>query len=321
MKNKLLALGALAGLALSATVVTAAYADPNGTPTYRTLAGVGSDTTQDVVNGLSDVIVDGSGTKLVGSYDAFGSSTIQTKAGANCAGIARPAGSGAGRTALLKSLNPSDPTFGCLDFSRSSSLNLTQASTQLTYIPFATDAVTYAVASGSTIPKNLSKTDLKAIYTCQISGYSPLLPQAGSGTRAFWIAQLGLTEQTIGTCVKDTKNGVSIQEHDGRVLTNPDEIVPISVAQFIAQSFGIIQDKRGGAQLGSIDGVPPIALNTNFGVKRSVYDVIPTSKVSDPTYSSVFVGPTSQVCSHADVIQKYGFGTAADCGSTTNQTP
>lgn len=324
MKTKTIAFAGLAGIALSAALIGSANAEPNGAPTYRALSGVGSDTTQDVVNGLSDAVVGSDGTKLIGSYNATGGGNIQTKADAKC-GFARPNGSGAGRTALLNSLAPGSATAGCIDFARSSSLNLaaTPAGQGLTYIPFAVDAVTYATAAGSTIPRNLSKAQLTAIYQCDPSTASikPLLPQAGSGTRAFWLAQLGLTETTKGACVADTVNGVSVQEHDGRVLIAPDQIVPFSVAQYIAQSFGAITDLRGTAQLGQVDGVSPLALNTGFGIKRDVYNVVPTASLGASPTSDVFVGPSSKVCAAPTVIQQYGFGLNSNCGSTTNQTP
>ena len=323
MKIKTIALAGDVGVALSAGAIGAANAEPNGTPTYRALAGVGSDTTQDVVNGLSDAVLGSDGTKLIASYNATGGGNIQTKADAKCT-LPRPNGSGAGRTALLKSLTPGDATAGCLDFARSSSLNLaaTPQGQGLTYIPFAVDAVTYATASGSTIPRNLTQAQLVAIYQCQVPEIKPLLPQAGSGTRAFWLAQLGLTETTKGSCVADTVgSNVSVQEHDGRVLTAPDQIVPFSVAQYIAQSFGAITDVRGSAQLGAVDGITPVALNTAFGIKRDVYNVVPTANIGTAPTSDVFVGPQSKVCTNTAVIQKYGFGTNANCGSTTNQTP
>ena len=78
-----------------------AQADPSGAPQYRPLAGVGSDTTTPVMNALSNDITIG-GSKVIGSYDATGSATIATQAAAACQAIARPNGSGAGRTALLQ---------------------------------------------------------------------------------------------------------------------------------------------------------------------------------------------------------------------------
>lgn len=326
MKIQKTALAGVAALVLSAatlgTTIGTASAEPTGTPTFRALAGVGSDTTQDVVNGLSEVVTDGAGTKLIGSYNAFGGGTIQTKSTSNCT-IVRPNGSSQGRAALVKALNPSDPTFGCLDFARSSSLTLTAtpAGQGLTYVPFGVDAVTYAVAAGSELPRNLTKAELVSIYKCEIPGLTPLLPQGGSGTRSFWLAQLGLTETTFGSCVKDQKNGVPVQEHDGRVLTATTDIVPFSVAQYLSQAFGVITDVRGQATLGTIDGIAPVVLNTGFGVKRDVYNVIPTSKIGTSPWAETFVGSASKVCAQTTVIQRYGFGTNANCGSTTNQTP
>jgi hypothetical protein len=92
----------LASLSLA---VGSAMADPSGAPTFRALAGSGSDTTQGVLNGLSDVIVDGTNTKVMGSYDAATApgQTMSTKATPACTNITRPSGSGAGITALINS--------------------------------------------------------------------------------------------------------------------------------------------------------------------------------------------------------------------------
>jgi ABC-type phosphate transport system substrate-binding protein len=325
---KLIAVAGIAGLATTLGATSAAFADPVSPTGPRVLAGVGSDTTQDVVNALSDVVLGADGSKLVASYDATPTgSTITTRASAGCT-FARPNGSGAGRTALLKALNPADPTFGCLDFSRSSSLNLAATDYGLTYIPFAVDAISYAVTSGSSVPKNLTKAQLSAIYTCQDPTVpAPLLPQAGSGTRAFWLATLGLTETTKGACVVDAKAGVSVQENSGAALTGPTDIVPFSVANYVAQANGAAADTRGSAVLGSVDGVAPttgsgtgLALNSSFGIKRSVYNVVPTAKLADATIASVFVGAGSKVCQQPAVVQRLGFGIASDCGSTTNRS-
>lgn len=321
MKLKTLALTGAAGLALSLAATGVAIADPNGAPQFRQLAGVGSDTTDFVLQGLSDVIVDGSGTKLIGSYNAQGTAQIKTKA-TGCE-LARPNGSTAGRNALLASLNPSSPTAGCLDFARSSSLNLaaTPAGSELTYIPFATDSLTYAININSTIPRDLSLDELKAIYRCEVPGTNPLIPQAGSGTRQSFLQLLGLTETTKGACVKDTNNGQPVQEHDGRAITGPNDIAAFSVSQYIAQSFGAQTDRRGSATLGALDGKLPFTLNTDTTGARKVYNIVPTAKLSTQPTQDVFVGPTSKVCSATGTIQRFGFAVANDCGSTTNRTP
>ena len=74
-------------------VVSTAVADPVGPPTYRDLAGVGSDTTQGVMDAMSNAITDNSGTKILGSYDAGGGNitTQDPSVYSNCT-IPRPAG-------------------------------------------------------------------------------------------------------------------------------------------------------------------------------------------------------------------------------------
>jgi ABC-type phosphate transport system substrate-binding protein len=321
VKIKTLALAGTAGLVLSVALAGVATADPNGTPQFRALAGAGSDTTEFVVQGLSDVVVDASGTKLIGSYNATGTPNIKTRA-TGCE-FARPNGSSAGRAALLASLNSSSPTFGCLDFARSSSLNLaaTPAGSELTYIPFAVDSLTYAVSAGSSIPRDLKLDELKAIYRCEVAGLNPLIPQAGSGTRQSWLQLLGLTETTKGACVKDTNNGAPVQEHDGRAITGANDIAPFSVSQYIAQSFGAQTDRRGSATLGALDGKLPFTLNTDTTGARKVYNIVPTAKLSTQPTQDVFVGPSSKVCTATSTIQRFGFAVASDCGSTTNRTP
>ncbi|MFB6838564.1 substrate-binding domain-containing protein [Streptomyces sp. NPDC056361] len=307
-----------------------AAADPAGPPQYRQLAGVGSDTTQDVMNGLADVVTV-NGQKVLGSYDATGSATITTKNPAtnpNCT-IPRANGSSAGRTALLSSLQNGN---GCLDFARSSSLNLGAASPGLTYVPFAIDGVSYAVTPGSSIPRKLSMADLKAIYHCDPNyvGAGPnydltvYLPQAGSGTRSFWQSQMGITESDVVAgvypCIKDKKGTAPVQEHDGRVLDDKS-IVPFSIAQYQAQSSQTIADLRGRAILGTVEGVAPTVLNTGFGVKRDVFNVIPTAKVTTSPWSDAFVGPDSGICKQSALINTYGFATNPNCGDITKQTP
>ncbi|MGW4898159.1 substrate-binding domain-containing protein [Kitasatospora sp. NPDC004240] len=316
-----------AGLGLVISGTGTAAADPSGAPTYRALAGVGSDTTQGVMNAMAnDITVNG--TKVLGSYNALGTATIATKESADCQALNRPNGSGAGRTALLNELNRGK---GCLDFARSSSLNLAASTPGLTYVPFAVDGVTYAVSSGSSLPLDLTTADLRAIYSCD-PGYvgtapnfsiRPLLPQAGSGTRAFWLTVVGITEADVVAgkypCLSDTKGGKKIEEHDGRVLDTAS-LVPFSIAQYIAQSSGTIADIRGTAQLGNINGVPSVLLNTGAPATRDVYNVIPTAKVGTSPWSDVFVGANSQICQRGTLIKQYGFGTNANCGDTSRTT-
>ncbi len=349
MKVKTLAqaLGATFGAAIVTLAMTAgpAAADPTTPGDYGQLAGVGSDTTQDVLNGLASSITADGGGRVIASYDARGTATVKTKAN-NCS-FPRPDGSGAGRTALQASEGASGGIYqganvaGCIDFARSSGGPSAPGTTgNYTYVTFGVDAVSYAVNANSDLPTNLTLVQLQRIYRClttKISGVTvtPLLIQAGSGTRSFWNTKMGISDAEIAAgdypCLNDLNNGV--QEHNGRVLNGqPNYLVPFSIAQYIAQgnagkTIGGVQvnleDRRGEAVLGQINGVAPQTgaggftgdLNLNFPFIRDVYNVVPTAKLSNATVASTFVGANSQVCTRDEIIKAFGFGFRASTGS------
>lgn len=247
------ATAALTGAALALGASLPAAANPVGAPTYRALAGVGSDTTQDVMNGISAVVTDSNGTLVVGSYDATGTPTITPKPNRT---FARPDGSGDGVTALKAAKNSAaykgtilQPTD--LQFARSSSGATWDSNGAYAYIPLALDAVSFATAPASTkvpndIPLGASKDELnsdgslkltlKNIYTRnatstlkdsttgttytvgdQASGADivPFKPQPGSGTLSFWTAQMG---GTLGSIVSDT---FTYSTTEAECATNP----------------------------------------------------------------------------------------------------
>jgi ABC-type phosphate transport system substrate-binding protein len=313
-------------VAALAFTASPAQADPTGAPTFRTLAGVGSDTTEGVLNGLSEVVLDGAGTKLIASYDAFGSTTIQTKNNATCV-INRPAGSGNGVTALANSVDAGN---GCVDFARSSSNNsATFPGKNLTYIPFAVDAVAYAVRSDSTISRKLTKAQLTTVYNCGGGvNFKPLLPQFGSGTRQFFLKSLGFTDaadftsQPNHTCIVQVDStGAALQENNGTLLTDAKQLAPYSIAQYLAQTTAVVPDVHGKTVLGQIDSIAPTVLNTASTMARDVYNVVPNATLADPTVANVFVGPTSQVCTNTTTIKKFGFAPHPTCGDTSIHTP
>ncbi|GGY91562.1 substrate-binding domain-containing protein [Streptomyces poonensis] len=310
-----------AALGLGALAVPAAYADPNPVTELRQLAGSGSDTTQDVLNGLGDVVKDSANAKVIASWNATGSSRITTKSTAACTDIARPNGSSAGIDALRAAV---DNGTGCFDFARSSRGPVDTSTTDLTWLRYAKDAVSWAKTSGSALPSNLTKAQLKNIYECNLTSLNgvtltPVLPQANSGTRQFFLQSIEVT--TPGTCVQQ-----GVQENDGTVLDSAGDIVPFSVAQYIAQEKFTVENRLGDAALGGIDGVAPRVatdgnkLNTAFPLARDVYNVVPTGKLTDAKIASTFVGSGSKVCAAAATITDYGFGTlGADCGAQAFQ--
>ncbi|MFB7587985.1 substrate-binding domain-containing protein [Streptomyces sp. NPDC056169] len=305
----------VAALGLGVALAPAAQADPSPITQYRTLAGVGSDTTQDVVNGLGDVVKNALGQKIIASWNATGTTTVKTKA-TGCV-INRPNGSSAGIDALR---NAVDTNSGCLDFARSSRGPADITSTDLTWIPFAKDAVTWVKRSDSALPADLTVAQLKDIYDCNLTSLNgvaitPILPQASSGTRQFFLSSIGVA--TPGACVQQ-----GVQENDGTVLDTAGDIAPYSVAQYTAQEKAVVTDRRGAAVLGSVGTVAPRnadkTLNLTFPFTRDVYNVVPTAKLTNATIASTFVGSTSKVCAAGTTITNYGFGTlGAACGATT----
>ncbi|MCW2621687.1 MAG: hypothetical protein JWL64_1289 [Frankiales bacterium] len=348
-RKKLCAAG-LAVAAVPALVLMsgAAQADPTNPTGPRVLAGMGSDTTQELMNTLADNITIG-GNKVIASYNAQSTTDAQTKADpacsysqnlspvvANAPGV-RANGSGAGRSRLIEALTPGDARQGCLDFARSSSSSTaaTPAGTGgLTYVPLALDAVTFAQRTDSSNSKTLTKASLAAIYTCApatTSAYLPMLPQAASGTRQFFLAQIGVTEAQISaaSCVQNgvTTAGARIEENDGTVLTNKKNIIPFSVGQFTAQAAGLqAPNVLAKAALGTIDGQPSQTINPNAATKRTVYNILPTARVGsgapeDATLNQVFVGPDSLVCGSSALITKAGFAPAPNCGTSAVVAP
>jgi hypothetical protein len=316
----------LASLSLA---VGSAMADPSGAPTFRALAGSGSDTTQGVLNGLSDVIVDGTNTKIMGSYDAATApgQTMSTKATPACTNITRPSGSGAGITALINSQTAGD---GCLQFARSSANDASShPGANLTYIPFAVDAVSYAVRGDSGVSKKLSLAQLTTVYNCGGgANFKPLLPQFGSGTRKFFLQKLGFTDaadftsQPNHTCISQVDaGGKPLLENTGTLITDPKQVVPYSIAQYLAQVNGVVPDVHGTTLLGSIGSISPAVPNTDSVMVRDVYNVVPNSQLGVAPTSTTFVGPTSAVCANGATIKRFGFATNPNCGSTTIQTP
>jgi hypothetical protein len=326
-RNILLVAGAcLASLSLA---VGSAMADPTGSPTFRDLAGTGSDTTQGVLNALSNDITIG-GAKKIGSYDAATApgQTISTKSTPACTGIPRPSGSDAGINALA-----ADRLAGthCLQFARSSTDNhLDHSGNHLTYVPFATDSVAYATQDSSNIPRNLTVAQLQQIYNCTITtGFTPLLPQFNSGTRKFFLQNiLGFTDSadytTLHPCVSDrdpTNPANPLLENTGKLLTTAKQIEPYSVSSWIAQTTKNVTDVHGKTLLGNIGGVNSLSLNSAATGTRPVFNVLPNKLVADgPNSKAVFVGPGSAVCLGTTTINKQGFATRGDCGSTLIQT-
>ncbi|GAA5184638.1 substrate-binding domain-containing protein [Rugosimonospora acidiphila] len=263
------------------------------------------------------------------------------------------------------------PEAGCVDFARSSSGPAAadkSVNGALVYVPFALDAVAPAtgpatavtgsdpaVATNITHADQFTLTDLQTLYancapiteggvtytpngTTTDATHQPIhlyVPQAGSGTRNFWLQTLGIsTTGSLPPCVNDhvTINGQSVQveEHDGTVFANDaDALGPFSIAQWVAQKNGH-HERRHNAVLHSLNGTAALtsagALNTAYPITREVYNIVSFSRVTstasaDAAFRSIFNGPSSAICRGASTLINFGFAllNTAPLGHTCGQ--
>ncbi|MEU9447581.1 hypothetical protein [Streptomyces sp. NPDC048277] len=278
-------------------------------------AGVGADTTQDVMNALGNEIRNSTG-EVIASWNATGPSWITTKPTGSCT-FTRPDGSNAGITALNTAL---DGNTGCVDFARSTRGPVDFSTTDLTFIPYAKDALSWAKRWDSPLPDDLTTAQLHDIYACTLTSLNgvPLTPHLplGAAEEARFLAFIAVA--TPGPCVT---TGPYLQENDGTALVGAGDIMPYSTAQYVAQETLVVDDRRGDSVLGKVNGFAPsdgeFTTNWYFPFLYDVYNVVPTAELSDPVFAATFVGPASAVCANTELISEYSFLTiGTDCGRT-----
>ena len=262
------------------------------------------------------------------------------------------------------------PVAGTTQFARSSSGPGSNASATgvYVYVPFAYDDVALAVGPTGTTKITQANlftfADLQTLYkncgtvteggvtywplgspTAQPPGSQQIdlyIPQAGSGSRNFWLSTLtGST--TPAVCVTSTEDagaanpGLSLEENHGQVLTDdPVGVFPFSVGQWLYQqaNAGTSIDVRAGALLTNLSGISPFGnpptdttMNTmTFPIFRELYNVFVFNSVSgagaDANLVRMFVNTTSALCQSAGIVRSFGFVSLASatqapdaCGS------
>ena len=291
ISKKVVAICAAFGVAVTgAAIAVPAVAEP----VSNSYAIVGSDTLEDVVNG----IVNGSnltganvrsqiGGKTLGSFDATGTPCIITKPFGIRFG--RPNGSSDGVKALSRSIDGANYTSGTtacpdnasrnitdqVDIARSSSGGTTNAAGELIYYPFGRDAIAYAYHSGSTATgiTTLTTAQLKSFFECTVRTLggvtiTPVIPQDGSGTRKDFLSKIGSSETGLKTVSESGGCVEEGQEHDGNSLTSikradgttatpgANSIMPMSVSRWVAMNTGATVSKIGSALLAGVADVP-----------------------------------------------------------------
>ncbi|MFC8453127.1 hypothetical protein [Kitasatospora sp. NPDC057223] len=338
----------LTAAALATSLVTiasgTALADPTVVPGTADIVGVGSDTTQTVLNQFStdyNAYLTGLGdttSPRLYSFDATGSTTIVAKTGTTA--INRPNGSGAG-ISTLEQTSPVAP----IDFARSSRAPQTGDQTTDIFVSFAKDAVTWSATATSNAPANLTTANLKGIYDGTyltwgaVPGYTgsapaavikPYLPPTTSGTRSFFLKAIGVT--AVGTNVV---TGPEENEGTNTALNDPNVIFPYSVGHYIGQVYGGHSsgtDAAGVLGLRNINGLAPVTaghtINPTFAnpvYGRTLYNVVRNAEWTAATVKGTALrnifGTSGWICTNATAqadITGYGFLTIGGCGSTTH---
>jgi ABC-type phosphate transport system substrate-binding protein len=253
-----------------------ALADPASTPSLTTLVGVGSDTITPLFagspteNSTGSLVTDYNATSPtygIASWDAVDPSTgaangsITAKASGSTdtsCKITRPDGSSAG-IAELNVANLNDSTEAdingteeeapCVDYARSSR-PANSTTFDDTFVAQAKDAIAwgYPSLSGETNPQpaSLTQAELVDIYTCvdynwsQVGGTSApivaVIPQAGSGTRATFLGDLGITASSEPCWVNgvDPLNSANVIEENTGLSAGNQDMFDTSADSFTA---------------------------------------------------------------------------------------
>jgi hypothetical protein len=190
---------------------------------------------------------------------------------------------------------------GQLQYARSSSGPTTVANGSLAYVPFAKDAVGYAVSRDSVMPalsvgtandaadgNGETPETLYAIYNCSATriithsvnaaklvndSYSlgagesstrirAYIPQDGSGTRSFWIGKFGITLGSADTCVEDKKYVVG----DAGAVGDGNNSFTVGVDY----SGTSVQEHSGAAVDGNRGAITPFSIPKWIGMAKGL---------------------------------------------------
>lgn len=285
----------VASVAIAASPASAAVHqfDPTFTPnaassTTPDFVGVGSDTSEGAMHYLAEGANGVPGFNAGKTEGRIASFAAKDEANPNITlrsgstPIGRPNGSTPGKATLFTPNNNPD-----VSYARSSSaLSTTEVANNLFAYPFAVDGLKLAVSRdvASHAPATITPAQMVSIYKGDIRNWSgvggtdgvikPLIPQAGSGTRSFFEAQLraanGGTAVTLGSNVAET------QEHsDAAIKNDADAVAPFSTG------------RAKGAAVKLVDG---------FVAQRALYNVLRQADTTKPAFRAIF-GPNGFICS------------------------
>lgn len=307
---------AAAMVAGTVTTASAAPADPPKAPAAYDIVGVGSSTTQFVMDAIATqydkgVKVHSPAHPKFYSFDAWKPGTdpnsvtkIVPKAG--CAPITRPATSGSGLKALEagSTVKVGKVSYPCINFARSSGARKPtdpkKTAGGVVFVAFAKDAISYAVRSsahgGTDAPASLTLAQLKGIFGCTIKNWKQVggknaaikayLPHSGSGTLNTFLKIIGNTTGNPASCVTQVVGKVGIEENEGvnKVYNSPNAIGIFSVGAYISQKYH-----------SAMCGKTPTATQNKFGCNETgfltvgkVSGIAPTTSAKVPVINPKF---------------------------------
>jgi type II secretory pathway pseudopilin PulG len=324
---------AAASVGLVATSALSAQADNIPNPDADDIVIVGSDTTQLVLEDLSNLHNSDNPTepRRLANFLATGTPNITIRPGVT---IPRPNGSSAGINALC-----STPQ---IDTARSSRVSQASDCANLGFLQFAEDQLRWAGNDDITGVTSLTDAQLTLIYNCDPGARNwsafggptivPLLPQGGSGTRVSWATQVGINPTSPPSCVQDQVGGVPVQEHDPSLIASTSG----ALAPFSTGRWNLLTPaQQAGAFLGQIpapdsdaydrpmnqvvrlvDGAVPDHLAEIFG------DGLGGTPSGDVPYFCIPSDSDPGTVTPGDVIKANGFVElgAGVCGTFSDQT-
>lgn len=298
-------------------------ADPKAIDAFVTL---GSDTTQDVLNGLSGfnngnfytppASAAASGYRVLSSFDANlppGATDRCITPKVKAPTIYRSNGSSEGRRALSRAIDGTGygpagecggtkDVSGLVDFARSSAGPQTgDVGTALTYVPFGRDGVSFAYyrASGGPAVSSLTRAQITTLFTTgpQVIDGVRIVPcgiQTGSGTYQFWntVTTASVAQDESSTTECNALGGTGrLQEHDGNGLKVKGDLVPAGQQVIVGFSAGqfIAQE----------NGVSPDRVPTGF---------VDLGTITDPNLGKPYTGTVPNLLPNAGFFADPIFG-------------
>ena len=200
--------------------------------------------------------------------------------------VQRPNGSGAGFNLLKADTNTTTGVSinGLVDFSRASSARTSGA--LFDSIQIGNDPLGMLTAGTTHVTNTLTIAQLKSIYNCTSTNWSafgtgtgtiiPLVPQVGSGTRSYFLGQIGLTDTTLGTCVQ------TVEENDpeavGATASPADAIEPMSQSRLYLFQGKLSNGTASGAT-GYFKDPSCVALSTATGCASTANTIAPSVRL------------------------------------------